>query len=94
MTAEERGEGRGAPPTPLSPLPILRVSMGLNKIEAPRDSHAIPLEGTESQVLHMDKLGRTTGPLSPAKVCPSWNKMKSLMEAEEPRRIEDREQNE
>lgn len=55
MTAEERGEGRGDPPTPLSPLPILRVSMGLSKIKAPRDSHAIPLEGTESEVLHVDK---------------------------------------
>lgn len=44
MTAEKRGESRGAPPTPLSPLPILRVSMGLSKIEAPRDSLVVPLE--------------------------------------------------
>ena len=29
--------------------------MGLSKIKAPRDSHAIPLEGTESEVLHVDK---------------------------------------
>ena len=93
MTAEKRGESRGAPPTPLSPLPILRVSMGLSKIEAHRDSLVVPLERTESEV-HVDKLGMATGPLSPAEVCPSWNKMKSLVEAEEPRRTEDREQNE
>lgn len=47
----------------------------------------------ESEV-RVDKLGMATRPLSPAEVCPSWNKMKSLMEAEEPRRIEDKEQNE
>lgn len=47
----------------------------------------------ESEV-RVDKLGMATRPLSPAEVCPSWNKMKSLVEAEEPRRIEDREQNE
>lgn len=52
----------------------------------------VPLERTESEV-RVDKLGMATGPLSPAEVCPCWNKMRSLVEAEEPRRIEGREQN-